>query len=167
MQLSKTVRSLLRLLLAIWIIVLCKFIFFKHTLRVINNYFRVHYASYSWEKAYENSNFIPFKSIRDIYTHPAAYEFKVNNHAGNILGFVPLGLLLALLFERLQHPGKLILAVFIISLFFEVLQFVSGLGIFDVDDLLLNSLGGFIGYGLFTLFKRLRTRHGETIFYND
>ena len=45
--------------------------------------------------------------------------------------------------------------VFCISLLFESFQLVTGVGIFDVDDLLLNTTGGIIGYILYAIAKRL------------
>lgn len=38
---------------------------------------------------------------------------------------------------------------FLLSLGYEVTQLLTGMGIFDVDDLMLNTLGGMIGYVLY------------------
>lgn len=43
---------------------------------------------------------------------------------------------------------------FELSLLVELLQLVFRVGSFDVDDLLLNTLGGMAGYGLYRLFVR-------------
>jgi glycopeptide antibiotics resistance protein len=42
--------------------------------------------------------------------------------------------------------------VFLVSLGFEVAQLVTGIGIFDIDDLILNVTGGIIGYILVWIF---------------
>ena len=59
--------------------------------------------------------------------------------------------------ERAYHynlvPLKEI-ARFELSLLLELLQLVFRVGSFDVDDLLLNTLGGMAGYGLYRLFVR-------------
>ncbi len=34
------------------------------------------------------------------------------------------------------------------------MQFVPQLGVFDVDDLILNTLGGYLGFRLLTVFKK-------------
>ena len=53
--------------------------------------------------------------------------------------------------------------VFCISLLFELFQLYTGIGVFDVDDLLLNTCGGMIGYLLYKIARRLMTEPGETI----
>jgi len=63
--------------------------------------------------------------------------------------------LLPVLFARLQKAGKTILSVFLISLGFETIQLLFDLGVFDADDLLLNTVGGAIGYIIYVISKRL------------
>ena len=41
----------------------------------------------------------------------------------------------------------------------EVFQFISKVGSFDVDDLLLNTIGGICGYILFVICAAIRRRH--------
>ncbi len=75
------------------------------------------------------------------------------NLLGNIVTFLPLGFFPALLFRQVQS-GK----IFLIGLGFsgscEVLQYFIGRNC-DVDDLLLNLLGVFLGFWLCCLFRRL------------
>ena len=52
--------------------------------------------------------------------------------------------------------------VFCISFLFEVTQLITGVGIFDVDDLLLNTTGGIIGYILYAGARRLLTEPKST-----
>lgn len=40
------------------------------------------------------------------------------------------------------------LTVFVIVLIVELLQFISGIGSADIDDVILNVFGAFIGYGI-------------------
>jgi len=40
---------------------------------------------------------------------------------------------------------------FLLSLGYEVTQLLTGIGIFDVDDLMLNTLGGIMGYVVYML----------------
>jgi glycopeptide antibiotics resistance protein len=68
---------------------------------------------------------------------------------GNIVWFVPFGFLL----PRLTGWGAGVVGLaFLLSLLIETLQFVLGTGVSEVEDLILNTLGGGIGY----LFHRLR-----------
>jgi len=96
-------------------------------------------------------NTVLFATIQGIYNSRQSLEYKFRNIGGNILGFVPLGVLLPLLFFRRRRFFKTLLSVACISLLFESIQRYTGLGVFDVDDLLLNTFGGVLGYVLFVL----------------
>lgn len=71
------------------------------------------------------------------------------NIVGNILGFLPFGFLLPHLSKWKNNIVFATLLTFELSLFIEVIQLFTKVGSFDVDDLLLNTLGGFIGYLIF------------------
>ena len=73
-------------------------------------------------------------------------DYKMDNLAGNVVGFIPLGILLPILLFWLRRGWSTVLAVFLVSLGFECCQLFFKLGIFDVDDLILNTAGGLIGY---------------------
>ncbi|MCR5610141.1 MAG: VanZ family protein [Lachnospiraceae bacterium] len=86
----------------------------------------------------------------------AWFEFnKVDwrNIVLNILMFVPFGFILPLAIKKLQEEWKVYLAGFSFSLFIELIQLVTGRGIFECDDLINNLLGTMIGYGLYKIFK--------------
>ncbi len=46
-----------------------------------------------------------------------------------------------------------------LSLCVETFQILTRVGSFDVDDLLLNTLGGVLGYILFSICNVIRRRH--------
>lgn len=48
---------------------------------------------------------------------------------------------------------------FVLSLCVEVFQLITKVGSFDVDDLLLNTIGGICGYLLFAICAAIRRRH--------
>lgn len=74
---------------------------------------------------------------------------------GNLVWFVPLGLLLPLL----TGCGRwVILWSLLLSLFIEVCQFIFGTGVSETEDLILNTLGGAIGYGIYCLITRWGNR---------
>lgn len=67
------------------------------------------------------------------------------NIGGNILAFVPFGFL----WPRYRGHDKFfrtLLASAALSAFIEVVQWLLGVGVMDIDDLILNTLGGIIGY---------------------
>ena len=71
---------------------------------------------------------------------------------GNMIWFVPLGVLLPALFPR-ANVRTALLAGAALSLGIEVVQYLLGTGVSDIDDALLNALGALTGYGLQRLFR--------------
>lgn len=80
------------------------------------------------------------------------------NIGGNILAFVPFGYFLpSLSTHRLKFISVTLLA-FELSLCIELVQLLSKVGSLDVDDMILNTLGGVAGYILFIIIKAVRRR---------
>jgi len=67
----------------------------------------------------------------------------------NILLFVPFGYLLPLLWKRADRWWKVLLCGFVLSLGIELAQLATHLGMFDLDDLMNNSLGALLGWGCY------------------
>ena len=79
---------------------------------------------------------------------------RIKNYSGiafNILLFIPLGYLLPDLFRR---KWLSFLIALLISFAVETLQYLTGRGQFDVDDLICNSSGALIGILLWILLQR-------------
>ena len=134
------------------LLLLTKKILFKKSPGYYKKYFRNEYRHYSVKKAWEHANTKPFSTIQLFYnSRRLRTEYKQDNLLGNLLGFVPIGFLLPLLMPLFRKGIYVLLAGFFLSLGFEMTQLVLGLGIFDVDDLILNTVGCFLGYWLFRL----------------
>lgn len=71
----------------------------------------------------------------------------------NILIFIPLGLYIGILFKRWIF-GKKLLSFFLVSLIFEMFQFVFIVGAFDITDIINNTFGGIIGLGIYKGIER-------------
>ena len=77
----------------------------------------------------------------------------VLNIYGNILCFVPFGSYFAWIFRKKKSLFiKIFLMTFLFSFTIECIQLFCMIGIFDVDDLILNTLGGIIGYVLCKIY---------------
>ena len=73
----------------------------------------------------------------------------------NILMFVPVGFLLPLAVRKCRVFWKTALCGLAFSALIEFLQFLTGRGITEADDLLNNTVGALIGYGFAYLVLRL------------
>ena len=104
-------------------------------------------------------NLTPLKEIRRFITYRDSVPMWafILNLVGNLLIFAPLGFLVPLM--RTGKTG--VIRIFVYSLLFslgiEILQLVTRVGVFDIDDIILNTAGGLIGYGLY-LFTRFLYR---------
>lgn len=106
-------------------------------------------------------NLTPFLEIRRGLKHvdTVGYRYVIVNILGNIAAFMPFGFLLPLVSERKVHVIKAGAATFLLSLAAETIQLLSRTGAFDVDDLILNTVGGVCGYiGYAVLFGRRRKK---------
>ncbi|WP_186430386.1 VanZ family protein [Clostridium sp. BSD9I1] len=103
-------------------------------------------------------NLIPFYSIMEYVSGSSANikAFAFGNVVGNIVIFIPLGTYLSLLKNDKRVITNL-LFIFIVSLLVEIIQGILGIGASDIDDIILNCLGGLIGilgYKLLLLILR-------------
>ena len=108
-----------------------------------------------WEEFIRTSfNLVPFRTIRQMLRlldgRPLLARFALINLAGNVVMFVPLGLLPAL-WQRQRKFGWYFLTVAGAILLVELVQLVTTLGSADIDDWCLNMLGAIAGYGIWRL----------------
>jgi glycopeptide antibiotics resistance protein len=96
-------------------------------------------------------NLIPFRSISGDLD-AGGRRFAVN-FLGNILAFLPLGCLLPALHRLFESAGRVALASFLLSGGIESLQYLSGRRVADIDDLLLNTSGGALGFVAFLVAR--------------
>lgn len=93
-------------------------------------------------------NLRPFMEIHRYveYKDYFTWENLVTNLAGNILVFSPMGILIPIFREKKMGLWYIGGVSFLLSLFIETVQLIFRVGVFDVDDLIMNTLGGMIGY---------------------
>ena len=76
--------------------------------------------------------------------------------AGNILWFLPLGILLPLIYPKFRNFKIMLLTTLAISLLIELSQWFLSTGVSDIDDIIFNVMGGIIGYlTVMTIKKRV------------
>ncbi len=142
---KKGYRAAAWLLFCIYLILMVYFLFFAESLGRTSNVRDYHY------------NLQPFKEIHRFikYYKIIGIGAVFMNLAGNILAFVPFGLFFPLLSRRNRSFLKVTLISFEVSLLVEVIQLVTRVGSCDVDDIILNTLGGMIGYLCFKIMWHL------------
>ena len=114
-----------------------------------------------------------------VYEASAAYPFRINwipfrllldydsrrdmllNLIGNTAAFIPTGIILPVLYPKLRKPGRTVAAGFLTSLGIEILQLPFSVRVSDMDDLILNTLGTAIGYGIYAGVRKSGRRSGK------
>ena len=97
-------------------------------------------------------NLIPFVNLFD-------YDNKRDlllNAIGNVAMFIPSGIVLPIVYKRLDTFWKVLVAGAGISLCIEIIQLPFRVRATDIDDLVLNTVGVIVGYGLYSLIQYVR-----------
>ena len=110
-------------------------------------------------------NFVPFREISRylMYWRSIGLPHVILNLAGNIVGFMPFGFFVPLLF-RFHRDVPFIFGIsLLVSAAIEMIQLITRVGSCDVDDMILNTLGGLLGYALFIVLRdyRRKIRNGN------
>ena len=78
------------------------------------------------------------------------------NVIGNVAMFIPSGIVLPIIYKRLDTFVKVLLAGGGISLCIEIIQLPFSVRATDIDDLILNTVGVIVGYGIYALIRYIR-----------
>ena len=78
------------------------------------------------------------------------------NVVGNVAAFMPCGFFLPIVSRRSKKWYNTVIISGGFSLCVELVQLVSKVGSFDVDDIILNTAGGILGYITYRIVQRIR-----------
>lgn len=101
----------------------------------------------------------PFHEIKRFWAMRYTYGWKTTlmNLGGNMLIFVPFGFLIPM-----SSKNKVTRNFFVVTLLammfsgaIEVVQILTKVGAFDIDDIILNTAGAIIGYVIFAIAKAI------------
>ncbi len=112
------------------------------------------------EEGVRNVNFIPLYTLRQylkmLLSSDRAYLVRhaFINLAGNVVMFVPLGILLPGIWKSVRAFWKTMLWAVLTVAAVEASQYATALGSCDIDDLILNIIGAAIGWCLWKLFTK-------------
>ena len=136
---GKKERIISIIIFVIYIIALCYFLFFAESMGRTTRGDEYHY------------NLQPLFEIKRIWrsSHRLGMTYVILNFAGNVIAVIPFGYLLPKMVKKKPRLFHTVLFSFEFSLLVELTQLISRTGSFDVDDLILNTFGGLIGYILY------------------
>lgn len=105
-------------------------------------------------------NLVPFKEIIRYFRYYDVLGFTlfVINIIGNVAAFAPFGFFLPIISRRSKKWYNTVMFGFVFSLALETLQLAFRVGSFDVDDMLLNTLGAAFGYLCYHLVQWTRCK---------
>ena len=152
MAANKKKRSLLK-----WVCFLAYLLFLGYLLFYSAGFDRVEHEDYRY-------NLVLFQEIGRYYYYgirSGNWNLFILNVIGNIVVFMSIGMFLPSLFARCRNILFTTVLSFEISLCVEVVQLVTKVGSFDVDDLLLNTLGGICGYLVYMIYRGIKRIFGK------
>lgn len=140
-----------------------KFVFYKELLGlgfliyVLSLFYAVTFQDVTWS----SSNFRPFQEILRYELWSPRF---MKNVLGNIIVFIPYGFYVSYLLKLTKKRYILLLSI-ITSLTIEITQLAIG-RVFDIDDLMLNVIGGLFGYFVYRLMHNTKEKLPR-VFRND
>ena len=112
-------------------------------------------------------NLIPFKTIIEytlaFFNGSMGIGYAIDNLSANLLVFMPMGVYLPYYFKNKLSLKQCFIILFGMVFSVEILQLILRKGLFDIDDIILNVLGGMIGY---LIFKSPLGQKLYNIFFN-
>lgn len=150
---KKTRRILSCIVFVIYLCVLVYFLFFSENMGRVSTTSDYRY------------NLIPFKEIIRFCTNIQilGLEAVLLNTVGNVAAFIPFGLFVFPVSGRKITFLQAICLTIFVSLLVELIQLLTKVGTFDIDDLILNTIGGFIGAVSYLVWKKIERKreHGK------
>lgn len=126
-------KALSRILFAAYLLMLLWLVLFKFSYNIL---------SVIQEFQTRSLNLIPFAQTRN------------SEMISNIVAFIPFGVMLGVNFKLAAYRHK-IAVIFAFSLAVELTQYAFAIGVTDITDLIMNTLGGFVGLALYRLARKL------------
>ena len=143
----------LQILFFLYLLFIIRAIVFKYPLVQLQTIADSWQKDVIWE-GLSTANFIPFKTVKmyiRYYDRPGLRSFA--NLFGNILIFVPVGILLPMVHKGSKNVICMMFNVLLFIVGIEVFQLFSNFGAFDVDDIILNTFGVFLGRCLYRIWE--------------
>ena len=167
---------------SIWVMFILYLLLLINFMILGNNFGRnfefIFTASKETIKSYFDNNFnvIPFNTIRNYLNNSGVYfdiKLVCINILGNLICFMPFAFFLKYLFKRENKFINFFLTILLIVISFELIQLITLSGSFDIDDIILNTLGSILFYlfislkGIDKLLKNIFFLEKNKIIFKD
>ena len=151
MRKRKIITIISRICFVIYMMILVYFLLLSDGFGRMNGYTEFRY------------NLVPFQEIIRFVKYRDYIDFfsVIVNLFGNVVAFMPFGALIRWVINRKVRWYQAVLYTFLFSLCVELLQLVAKVGVFDVDDLILNTLGGMIGFLVYYVLLLINRRREQ------
>lgn len=116
---------------------------------IMTLFYVVTFQDVSWS----TSNFIPFK---EMFRYDFGTRLFFKNVLGNMILFIPYGFFVSY-FLKLKKPLTMFGLTCLTSITIEFTQMAIG-RVFDIDDILLNIVGGMIGFLIYYLLEKVKDK---------
>lgn len=148
MKKRKIIRIISRICFVIYMIILVYFLLLSDGFGRSEGYSEYRY------------NLVPFQEIIRFIKYRAYINSSivVINLLGNVVAFMPFGALIRWVVNRRMRWYQAVAYTFLFSLCVELLQLAAKVGVFDVDDLILNTLGGLLGFFVYYILLIINRR---------
>lgn len=105
-------------------------------------------------------NLVPFNEITRYFQHydVVGCTLFLINIVGNVAAFMPFGFFLPIISRRSKKWYNTVMLGFGFSLTLETLQLIFMVGSFDVDDMILNTLGAAVGFTVYQIVQWGRSK---------
>lgn len=167
---------------SIWVMFILYLLLLINFMILGNNFGRnfefIFTASKETIKSYFDNNFnvIPFNTIRNYLNNSGVYfdiKLVCINILGNLICFMPFAFFLKYLFKKENKFINFLLTILLIVISFELIQLLTLSGSFDIDDIILNTLGSILFYlfislkGIDKLLKNIFFLEKNKIIFKD
>ena len=98
--------------------------------------------------------------FKELTRYQVGSKLFYRNIIGNIMMFIPFGFFTSY-YLKLDKKGLVFFITLVISIIIESIQLKIGRA-FDIDDILLNMIGGILGYYLYRLIDKMFGKFSET-----
>lgn len=137
-----------------WCIILIEVLVLKQLPLIRVGHMRFHFGG----TQAGNPNYIPFKTILFYLRGSNGFLIGAINILGNIGLLIPIGFLLPILFKNIKQLHISLIA-FLLGISIELTQAILHIGIFDIDDVILNALGVIIGFASYLRYANAKNAY--------